>query len=84
MSAQILEFPVKEHFKIATTINRRGRTVFKLCHVGPWGDLVVAECRSEAEAGLALELWKEMYPDFAVVRAYCSADLCLNPLEPFS
>lgn len=69
MSAQILEFPVKEHFKIATTINRRGRTVFKLCHVGPWGDLVVAECRSQAEAERALTLWLEMYPDHAVVRA---------------
>lgn len=69
IKAQILEFPVKEHFKIATTINRRGRTVFKLCHVGPWGDLVVAECRSQAEAERALTLWLEMYPDHAVVRA---------------
>lgn len=68
MPAQVLTLPVSEHFKIESGVNRRGKPTFKLCHVGPWGDLVVAECRTSMEAECALREWQQTYLDFPVVR----------------
>lgn len=73
MSAQILRITPREYFKIESALNRRGNLVFKLCHVGEWGDLVLDISRTKASSEAALREWQINYPHFEVVRCGVAA-----------